>query len=254
MQNPYGFSSFVQQLDHIGWIVALVLITMSVITWYVIAVKTLRLRQVRRRGEGIVSRFWDAANLNDALQLVSDRHSDEPAAQLATAAISAAQHHHHHRGQAERIGERSTLGDFVTRTLRQSILRETARLESGLTALASIGSTAPFVGLFGTVWGIYHALLGIASGGLATLDKVSGPVGEALIMTAAGLAVAIPAVLAYNALTRANRLVVAELDGFAHDLHTYLTTGSRVDFENGVAVARMPVRATQAPQTTGARA
>ena len=251
MQNPYGFSSFVHQLDAIGAMVALVLIAMSVITWYLIAVKTLRLWQVRRRGESIVNRFWDAANLNDALHLLRDHHSDEPSAQLALGAISAVQHHQHHRGQADRMGERSALGDFVTRALRQTILRETARLESGLTALASIGSTAPFVGLFGTVWGIYHALLGISSGGIATLDKVAGPVGEALIMTAAGLAVAIPSVLAYNALTRANRLVIAELDGFAHDLHTYLTTGSKVDLENVPGVTRMPRRAAP-PQTTGA--
>jgi biopolymer transport protein ExbB len=167
-------------------------------------------------------------------------------------AISAVHHHRNHRQQAERIGDRSTMDEFVTRALRKTILAETAHLESGLTALASIGSTSPFIGLFGTVWGIYHALLGIASGGIATLDKVSGPVGEALIMTAAGLAVAIPAVLAYNALTRANRMVIAELDGFAHDLHTFLTTGSRVDIENVPGVTRMSARAAQA--TTGAPA
>jgi biopolymer transport protein ExbB len=252
LQNSYGFSSFAQQLDAIGMLVALVLVVMSVITWYVIGAKALRIWRVRRRGEGIVNGFWDAASLTDALNRLRDRHSDEPAAQLAIGAISAAQHHQQHHSHAERIGERSTLDEFVTRSLRQAILRETAQLESGLTALASIGSTAPFVGLFGTVWGIYHALLGIASGGIATLDKVSGPVGEALIMTAAGLAVAIPAVLAYNALTRANRLVTAELDGFAHDLHTYLTTGSRVDLDGGAPVARMPVR--PAPAQTGARA
>src|SRR5690606_19544680 len=108
------------------------------------------------------------------------------------------------------------------------IVKSTARLESGLTMLASIGSISPFVGLFGTVWGIYHALLSIASTGSASIDKISGPVGEALIMTAAGLFVAIPAVLAYNAFTRLNRLELAELDGFAHDLHAYLGTGARV--------------------------
>jgi biopolymer transport protein ExbB len=251
--NPYAFAPFLQQLDAIGMAVVLILIAMSVITWYLIAVKSLRMWQTRHRGESIVGRFWDAASLSDALHLLRGHPCDEPAAQLALRALSAAQHHQQHRSQAERIGERSTLDEFVTRALRQTILRETARLESGLTALASIGSTAPFVGLFGTVWGIYHALLGISSGGIATLDKVAGPVGEALIMTAAGLAVAIPAVLAYNALTRANRLVVAELDGFAHDLHTYLTTGSRVEPESGAAMARVPMRPVQA-RTTGARA
>jgi len=99
------------------------------------------------------------------------------------------------------------------------------QLETGLTLLASVGSIAPFVGLFGTVWGIYHALGDIAVGGQATVDKVAGPVGEALIMTAFGLAVAIPAVLAYNTLVRDNRLLMGELETFAHDLHTYLTTG-----------------------------
>jgi biopolymer transport protein ExbB len=252
LQNQYGFAAFVQQLDAIGMTVALALVAMSVVTWYLIAVKAARAWQVRRRGETIVSRFWDAPSLDDALRLLRDYHGDEPAAQLATGAISAARHHQHHRGQAERIGDRSTRDELVTRALRQAILRETARLESGLTALASIGSTAPFVGLFGTVWGIYHALLGISSGGISTLDKVAGPVGEALIMTAAGLAVAIPAVLAYNGLTRANRLIVAELDGFAHDLHTYLTTGAKVDLDTVPAVAQMPARAAQA-QPAGAR-
>jgi biopolymer transport protein ExbB len=253
LQNSYGFAAFVQQLDPIGMTVALALVAMSVVTWYLIAVKFLRVWQIRRRGESIVSRFWDAPSLGDALHLLRDHHGDEPAAQLATGAILAAHHHPHARGQGERIGDRSTPDDLVTRALRQTILRETARLESGLTALASIGSTAPFVGLFGTVWGIYHALLGISSGGISTLDKVAGPVGEALIMTAAGLAVAIPAVLAYNGLTRANRLIVAELDGFAHDLHTYLTTGARVDLQAVPGVAQLPARPAQ-PQPAGASA
>ena len=109
--------------------------------------------------------------------------------------------------------------------MRRVIDEDTARLESGLTVLASVGSTAPFVGLFGTVWGIYHALIAIGVSGQGTLDKVAGPVGEALIMTALGLAVAIPAVLAYNAFARSNRLVLAKLDGFAHDVFAFLSTG-----------------------------
>jgi len=106
--------------------------------------------------------------------------------------------------------------------LRSAIQAATGRLESGLTLLASVGATAPFVGLLGTVWGIYHALLNIASSGSLSIDKVAGPVGEALIMTAFGLGVAIPAVLAYNSFARANRLVIAQIDGFAHDLHALL--------------------------------
>ena len=118
--------------------------------------------------------------------------------------------------------------ELITRALRQRINEASARLESGLTFLASVGATAPFVGLFGTVWGIYRALLGIAAAGTIAIEKVAGPVGEALIMTALGLAVAIPAVLAYNAFTRVNRMVLAQLDGFAHDLHAYLTVGARL--------------------------
>ena len=112
--------------------------------------------------------------------------------------------------------------------LRNSIDESTARLQSGLAVLASVGSTAPFVGLFGTVWGIYHALMAISAAGQATIDKVAGPIGEALIMTALGLAVAIPAVLGYNALVRGNKAMLNKLNRFAHDLHAYFVTGSRV--------------------------
>ena len=110
---------------------------------------------------------------------------------------------------------------------------------------ASVGSTAPFVGLFGTVWGIYHALMSIGASGQATLDKVAGPVGEALIMTGLGLAVAIPAVLAYNAFTRRNRVILMELDGFAHDLHAWLITGMRVETQQPAVTVRKPLQAAR---------
>src|SRR5690606_16113418 len=120
------------------------------------------------------------------------------------------------------------ISDWLTRSLKSSIDESVSRLQSGLAILASVGSTAPFVGLFGTVWGIYHALVGLGASGVPTIDKVAGPVGEALIMTASGLAVAIPAVLGYNALTRGNKSVISKLNRFAHDLHAYFVTGSRV--------------------------
>ena len=101
-------------------------------------------------------------------------------------------------------------------------------MQSGLAILASVGSTAPFIGLFGTVWGIYHALIAIGTSGQSTIDKVAGPIGEALIMTALGLAVAIPAVLGYNALVRGNKSILTRLNSFAHDLHAYFVTGARV--------------------------
>jgi len=132
--------------------------------------------------------------------------------------------------------------------MRRVIDEETARFESGLTVLASVGSTAPFVGLFGTVWGVYHALIAIGVSGQGTLDKIAGPVGEALIMTALGLAVAIPAVLGYNAFVRSNRLTLAKLDAFAHDLFAFLTTGLHVD-----ALAQDPAQVVALKSATTAR-
>ena len=120
------------------------------------------------------------------------------------------------------------VGEFIDRALRQAVTRESANLENGLTWLATVGATAPFVGLLGTVWGIYHALLSIGESGSSSIDAVAGPVGEALIMTAIGLGVAIPAVLAYNYFVRVNRDTYAKFDTFAHDLHDFFATGSRV--------------------------
>ncbi len=162
--------------------------------------------------------------------------AENPFARLAMQGTNAAEHHKRYTAQllAKRVAadggstalqEHSRHDEFIAQALRRVIGQEAMRLETGLTLLASVGSIAPFIGLFGTVWGIYHALGSIAVGGQATVDKVAGPVGEALIMTAFGLAVAIPAVLAYNALVRDNRVLIGEIETFAHDLHTYLTTG-----------------------------
>ncbi len=227
----HGLLGFVQQLDAAGICVALILLTMSLMAWYFIMTKGWRASQIRRRNNDIIDRFWAAPNLKEAIHLLRDHYGEESAARLATGAILATQHHQQHRDHAASLGDQSSLSDIVVRTLRQTLAREHAKLESGLSILASIGAVAPFVGLFGTVWGIYHALARISTTGVATLDKVAGPVGEALIMTAAGIAVAVPAVLAYNAFARANRMLVADLDGFAHDLHTYLTTGAKIDVD-----------------------
>lgn len=133
----------------------------------------------------------------------------------------------------ESIGEkRERIAEMMSRTAREFL----SQAEGGLPNLAVISSVAPFVGLFGTVWGIYHALMGIGAAGQATIDKVAGPIGEALIMTALGLAVAIPAVLGYNALVRGNKAITARLNRFAHDLHAYLVTGARVSGAGGKVV------------------
>jgi biopolymer transport protein ExbB len=218
-----GFAHYWAQGDAVSHAVAYVLLIMSVLSWYYILTKGWSAWRMRRSA-GALEIFWQAPTLSDAIALLLplDReHVYTPlAAQSAAAANVGAQ-----PGSLNAVSDQSEL---ITRTLRREINRVSARLENGLTALASVGATAPFVGLFGTVWGIYHALLAVSTTGTVQIDKVAGPVGEALIMTALGLVVAIPAVLAYNAFTRVNRLTLAELDGFAHDLHAHLTVGSRI--------------------------
>jgi biopolymer transport protein ExbB len=145
---------------------------------------------------------------------------------MVQAGQDARAHHHHHE---KHLHDAFNLSDWITRSLQASMDEAQARMQGGLAILASVGSTAPFVGLFGTVWGIYHALTAIGTSGQASIDRVAGPVGEALIMTALGLAVAIPAVLAYNALVRGNKGLMLQMGRFAQDLHTYLVTGTRIN-------------------------
>ncbi len=235
--QPFGVSAFLHQTDAVGMSVALLLLAMSVASWAVIFFKGFRILNIRRTARDIMDGFWSAPNVGRAMDNIRDDGTN-PFAVLAVSGVNAAAHHQRHQGG--RLGDALTLSEFVTRALRQGINSAQSRLETGLSLLASVGSTAPFVGLFGTVWGIYHALIGISASGQATIDKVAGPVGEALIMTAFGIAVAVPAVLGYNALTRVNRVTLAELDAFAHDLHGFLATGSRVDSVGTAEVPRAP--------------
>ncbi|CAI07123.1 MotA/TolQ/ExbB proton channel family protein [Aromatoleum aromaticum] len=224
--DTFGLAHLWGQSDLIIKLVAFTLVVMSVASWYLILVRTVR--QFRaRRFDSAVEAFWNAPHLDEGLARLSGAAPDSPFEALARQGAAAAEHLRRHT-HGETLGGKLDADEFVTRAMRKSIALSTAQLESGLTVLASIGSTAPFVGLFGTVWGIYHALIGISTSGMATLDKVAGPVGEALIMTAFGLFVAIPAVLAFNTFTRANRLELSLLDAFAHDLHAWFTTGTRL--------------------------
>ncbi len=225
-QQAVTLAGFIAQADAIGRTLLVVLVVMSVVTWYLIITKSIQIVISRRRTAAFLQSFWNAPSMKAVAMRLEERQADEPFSRLAQGAIAASTHHQRHG--ANKLGEAGSASEFLLRAMRRVIDEETARLESGLTVLASIGSTAPFVGLFGTVWGVYHALAAIGMSGQGTLDKVAGPVGEALIMTAAGLAVAIPAVLAYNAIVRSNRVVLAKLDGFAHDVFAFLTTGSHV--------------------------
>jgi len=210
VEPQIGFAHFLAQTDAVGRGLLAILVAMSMLSWYLIITKALAGWLERRRASGFVEEFFSSPSLAPV-----QRHLDggNSFSRLAAHAVAA-------RGKGD--------GEFLTRAMRRVMDEETVRHESGLTALASVGATAPFVGLFGTVWGVYHALVNIGLSGQGTLDKVAGPVGEALIMTALGLAVAIPAVLAYNAFVRSNRVVLARLDAFAHDLHAVLTTGSQI--------------------------
>lgn len=226
MNTQLGLSHFWAQGDGVSHSVALILLLLSVASWCVIVGKFIAHWRASRTQSRALAAFWQADSLPEALEAIRREDASGILAGLALSGAHAAQAHEQHAARG--IGAGVNASEFVTRCLRQSIVTAQARIEQGLTFLASLGSTAPFIGLFGTVWGIYHALVGLSGSSQVVLDKVAGPVGEALIMTAAGLFVAIPAVLAYNAFTRANRLVLAQMDGFAHDLHTYLTTGVRL--------------------------
>jgi len=221
-----GILGFWAQADVVGKGAALLLLGMSLATWYLIVTKTAQLWRVRRQAGRALDAFWSAPHLGQAVERIQAAAPDSPFALVAAEGALAQSHHARHaRGG---LAETLDVAEFMTRALRRAVQRASTGLDSGLSILASVGATAPFVGLFGTVWGIYHALIGIGFTGQATIDKVAGPVGEALIMTAFGIAVAVPAVLAYNFLLRANRVIAQELDGFAHDLHAYLTMGARL--------------------------
>lgn len=218
-----GLMHFWQAGDAITHGVAYLLLAMSVVSWYFILSKAWSTWRMRRGARAALEQFWNARTMDEAEATLAGADRERVFLPLVqkTRAAAAMQPDSSLAASIDR-------DELVTRALRGEITQVSARLESGLALLASVGSTAPFVGLLGTVWGIYHALIGIASSGQVMIDRVAGPVGEALVMTAAGLAVAIPAVLAYNAFVRANRVVLAELDGFAHDLLAVVTTGRRL--------------------------
>jgi biopolymer transport protein ExbB len=205
-----GLAHFWASSDGVGRFVALLLLAMSVAAWVLIIWKGWLLKRAAADIGRAVPAFWAAANVADGRARLAALDRERVLLPLLDAASAAPG-----VGSLEGAGQ---VASQLTRRLRDALHRGLAHLQMGQVLLASIGSTAPFVGLFGTVWGIYHALLGIAASGSISLDKVSGPIGEALVMTAAGIAVAVPAVLAYNVFGKWVAASEAELEGFAHDL------------------------------------
>jgi biopolymer transport protein ExbB len=222
-----GLAHFWAQGDAVTRTVALILLVMSLTTWIIIIWKALDQRIQRQHAKTCES-FWHSADFAEGLDKLGPPDGN-PFRALATEGREASRHILHKDGKSgTQLHDTLDVSDWVERSLRNSLDDFTARAQSGLTVLASIASTAPFVGLFGTVWGIYHALLSIGAAGQVSIDQIAGPIGEALIMTALGLVVAIPAVLGYNALVRGNKGINHRLNRFGNDLHAYFVTGARV--------------------------
>ena len=216
-----GLTHFLEQSDAVGRAVAVLLLLMSIGAWALIVWKTLLLRRAMADLNRAIPAFWDAASLDEGRARLSGLERERLLCLLVDAARQVP--------TGVNLATQGAADSQRTRRLRDELQQGLGHLQFGQVVLASIGSTSPFIGLFGTVWGIYHALVAIGTGGAFSIDKVAGPVGEALVMTAAGLAVAIPAVLAYNLFGKWIGQCEAQLEGFAHDLRELLLDGASRD-------------------------
>ena len=228
--NPYGLEALWEGGDMIARGTLLILVIMSMGSWYIIVAKLLEQAKVLRRARAVERKFWTAASLAEGVRSLDE---GSPFRYIAESGISARDHHD------GALLEQVDLNTWTANAIERAITGVSNRLQDGLSFLGTVGSTAPFVGLFGTVWGIYHALTAIGIAGQASIDKVAGPVGEALIMTAIGLAVAVPAVLGYNWLVRRNKAVMERVREFGNELHNVLLTGKTT------AAAVVATRASQ---------
>ena len=230
VDSPYGLGPLWAQGDIVARSVLVLLALMSLFSWYIMLTKLWDQRRVRKAYKEVEKGFWTAGNLRDGIAKLTGK--DNAFKLIAEDGIRAAQHHE------GRLTDQIPLHEWITVSLHRSVDSIANRLQGGLAVLATTGSTAPFIGLFGTVWGIYNALIAISLAGQASLDKTAGPIGEALIMTAIGLFVAVPAVMGYNWLLRRNKDIIEKLRYFAADLHSYLVSGARVD--SGTPAAARP--------------
>jgi biopolymer transport protein ExbB len=212
VDNPYGLDALWKGGDFVAKGTLLILLIMSAGSWYVLFTKLYEQRQLSRQGEKANETFWSAGAVDQAVDTL------DKASAYHFIAKAGADANANHRGLLGYIN----LNDWILLSIQRSIEKVQSKLQNGLAFLATVGSTAPFVGLFGTVWGIYHALTAIGIAGQASIDKVAGPVGEALIMTAIGLAVAVPAVLGYNWLVRRNKSALENVRTFGAELHAVL--------------------------------
>src|SRR3984893_18164737 len=224
VDNPYGLQALWQGGDMVARSVLILLLIMSLASWYVILTKLWDQRKLKQSARVAEKQFWTAPSIKDGVERLKKGDDFRLVAEDGLRAAS------HHDG---RLTDRIDLHEWITMSLQPAGDQVNSKLNSGLGLLATVGSTAPFVGLFGTVWGILKALVSIGIAGQASIDKVAGPVGESLIMTAIGLFVAVPAVMGYNWLLGRNKLIQDALRNFAADLHAYLVSGARVDTGGG---------------------
>lgn len=229
IDNPYGLEALWKQGDFVSKGTLIILVIMSMGSWYIMFVKVYEQMKLFRQFKDVQSSFWQAGSVQEGAASLKE---GSPFRYIAESGIKSTQHHE------GKLLEQIDLNTWVTMSIQRAVDNVASRLQDGLAFLATVGSTSPFVGLFGTVWGIYHALTAIGIAGQASIDKVAGPVGEALIMTAIGLAVAVPAVLGYNWLVRRNKVAMEQLRAFSADLHMVLVSGNAKAAARPVAAAR----------------
>jgi biopolymer transport protein ExbB len=222
--NPYGIQALWTQSDYVGKGVFVILITMSLWSWLVMINKWLDQRTLRKVAVEAEKNFFSAGTMLEGISKLQGKIN--PFRDIAQDGLQAADHHR--KSTARDVSSGIDFNTWVQSHIDKRTSMLQSSLQDGMVVLASVGATSPFVGLFGTVWGIYHALISISIAGQASLDKVAGPIGEALIMTAMGLAVAVPAVLGFNGLLRGNKGLMERANYFAHDVLSALLAGSRV--------------------------
>jgi biopolymer transport protein ExbB len=229
VENPYGLQALWLQGDFIAKGVLILLALMSAYSWFIIFTKWWEQRRLLSQAAEADKNFWAADNIKNGVNKLTGKGNIFKA--IASEAIDSAEHHD------SRMTQEVPLHEWIDNVIARGVARIGSALQTSLPFLATTGSTAPFIGLFGTVWGIYHALVAIGVAGQASIDKVAGPVGEALIMTAIGLAVAVPAVLGYNYLLGRNKLIMEKVKLFASDLEQVIVSGSRVEGSNARVIS-----------------
>ena len=217
IENPYGLDALWKTGDFVAKSTLIIMVIMSMGSWYILITKTIDQLKLGGQANDARAKFWKAASVQAG---ASSLKEGSPFRFIADSGIKATEHHE------GALLEQIDLNTWVSMSIQRAVDKVQSRLQDGLAFLATVGSTAPFVGLFGTVWGIYHTLTAIGMSGQASIDKVAGPVGEALIMTAIGLGVAVPAVLGYNFLVRRNKTAMEEVRAFAADLHSVVLSGN----------------------------